>query len=106
MRKCNSCGGTYSPVQLDGMAFYHACPPDAVEPAEFDAQGHLVRPEKRTPRTNRRDERPAPGLVFASDAGAPLKCFREVPHPEERGRLVLQEATPAIVSEGDGFSEI
>jgi len=106
MRKCNSCGGTYSPVQRDGMLFFHACPPDIVEPAEFDAQGKLVKPEKRTPRTNVRDERPAPGLVFASIDGAPLKCFREVPHPEERNRLVLQEATPAIVSEGNGFTEL
>lgn len=27
MIQCNSCGGTYQPVQADGMQYFHRCPP-------------------------------------------------------------------------------
>ena len=27
MVQCNTCGGTYEPVQADGMRYFHVCPP-------------------------------------------------------------------------------
>ena len=30
--RCNSCGGTYYPVQPDGMLYFHTCPRDTPNP--------------------------------------------------------------------------
>lgn len=27
MLKCNACGGTYEPLQADGLQYFHVCPP-------------------------------------------------------------------------------
>jgi len=67
MVKCNACGGIYEPVQADGVAYFHACPPlSAPELAAKVAAGKIVLPggetadqavAKRTyERANKRDE--------------------------------------------------
>lgn len=79
-RKCNSCGATYFPVQADGTAYFHACPPEIITHAICDPKtGAVVTPEKREPRTNTRNENP---------------------HPEST------RDNPRIVSEGHGFTEL
>lgn len=34
VNQCNGCGGTYHPVQADGAAYYHVCPPMPGPPHE------------------------------------------------------------------------
>lgn len=95
--KCNSCGGTYTTPQADGMAYYHVCPTETIEPAGFDVGGKLTTQEKRTRRTDIRDERPAPGTFYADG-----KPFVQVPNPEERNQFILAPGGGGIVSEGKG----
>lgn len=86
MKKCNTCGGEYEPVQPDGSSYFHACPP---VPEYFDGngtpidrdtatslmkagQGHYVR---YVDRLNKRDENPpvtrdAKGKVTMKAEGA------------------------------------
>ncbi len=55
--KCNSCGGTYEPVQRDGSRYSHACSPEIIEtPAVFKADGSIKTPEVRVPRGYIRNE--------------------------------------------------
>lgn len=76
--KCNSCGGTYAPLQPDGSEYYHACAP--LSAPEIDAAvkaGKLQLPTGMTPdqaatlltieRPNRRDENVI--STRASDSG-------------------------------------
>lgn len=32
--RCNACGGSYTDVQPDGTAYYHACPPGTATPRD------------------------------------------------------------------------
>jgi hypothetical protein len=67
MVKCNACGGTYEPLQDDGLQYFHACPPlSAPELAAKVAAGKIVLPGGETAdqavqrrmyeRANKRDE--------------------------------------------------
>lgn len=67
MVQCKACGGTYEPIGVDGMRYFHACPPlSAVEIAAKVVAGKLVLPVTETPaiaaelrtyeRANKRDE--------------------------------------------------
>jgi len=37
--KCKTCSGIYMPIQLDGMRYFHTCPPI---PDKKDAQGNVL----------------------------------------------------------------
>ena len=49
MRKCNTCDGTYEPIQPDGTEYYHACPPLAFHEkrAALEAGTVQMRPADR-----------------------------------------------------------
>lgn len=79
------------------MAYYHQCPPEVIEHAEFDATGKQTKPEKRTPRTDGRDERIAPGIIYFE--GQPSKS---VLVPGETNVFRVEPATLSVVSEGKG----
>jgi hypothetical protein len=97
MYQCNNCKQVY-PERADSPdTAPHVCYPFIIEHAEFDAQGKEVKPEKRIPRENIRNENPDPTVYLSND-----KWVRRVPHPEERGQFLEQEAEYAIVSEGLG----
>lgn len=99
--KCVACGGTYDDVLPDGMAYYHACPPEVIQHATFDNAGKLLTPEKRVPLEGARDERPTPGNLYVDG-----KSSIAVPNPEERGKVFFVESPPTIVSEGKGRTKI
>ena len=54
--RCNVCLGEYSDTQRDGAGYHHACSPEVIQHAAFDAQGKQLTPEVRTPRPGARDE--------------------------------------------------
>jgi hypothetical protein len=99
--RCNSCLQQYSDRTADGQPLYHVCYPEIVEHAEFDGEGKEIKPEKRTPRMDVRNEHPDPRLRLADG-----KWVTRVPHPEEPGQFLEQEAGYAIISEGLGRTEI
>lgn len=50
MIQCNSCGGTYQPVQADGMLYFHRCPPlSLAELTTAVANGKVTLPNGETP---------------------------------------------------------
>lgn len=50
MLQCNSCGGTYQPVQADGMQYFHRCPPlSLAELTTAVAAGKVTLPIGETP---------------------------------------------------------
>lgn len=56
---CNSCGGEYSDVGPDKLAYFHACPEEKItRHAAHDVLGNVIVPETRGPFPNRRDEAP------------------------------------------------
>lgn len=86
MVQCQSCGGTYEPIQADGMEYYHRCPPlSAAELQQAVDDGRVELPKgesvedavlRRTyERANLRDEnRPStrpknPDAIKAEGAG-------------------------------------
>jgi len=42
MLKCNTCGGTYEPIQRDGSQYFHACPPLSVAELKTGLQTKTV----------------------------------------------------------------
>lgn len=99
--RCNSCGGTYSPIQRDGLAYYHQCSPEIIEHATFDAAGKQTSPEKRKERTDVRDERIAPGVFYLEG-----KSHRNVLVPGERAVFTAEPAELKIVSYGKGCEPV
>lgn len=96
MVKCNACGGTYEPVLLDGMEYFHRCPPlSVVELAAAIAAGKVALPVGETPdvavtrriyeRTNARDENivvdSRTGAVSIKSAGAGTSAQASPPPP-------------------------
>jgi hypothetical protein len=96
MVKCNACGGTYEPVLLDGMEYYHKCPPlSVVELAAAVAAGKVQLPLGETPdiavtrrsyeRSNQRDENiqvdPRTGAVSVKSVGAGTTAQAPAPPP-------------------------
>lgn len=71
--RCNACQGEYSDQLSDGMAYYHACPPQRV------VAGVVI------PIPNRRDEN-AP-LRYARPAEGPPKLVQS----EGAGRIKLED---------------
>jgi len=104
--RCKSCGGIYIDPQLDGVHYYHVCPPEIIEHATFDAQGKQLTPEKRTPRPNVRNENVLPGLTYIAENNSTLVPKLRKPHPEERGRFIYVDAPTIIISEGAGREEV
>jgi hypothetical protein len=84
MRKCNACGGVYAPIQADGTAYYHACPPlvelfhtvtGEILPRDVAAimtDGTTIG-RREIPRPNARDE----NVVVSSTRGAPAAIKAE-----------------------------
>jgi hypothetical protein len=49
MVKCTACGGTYEPIGLDGLQYFHRCPPlSRVELAAAIDAGKVVWPNGKT----------------------------------------------------------
>lgn len=99
--KCNSCGGTYSDTQADGTSYFHACAPETIEPAEFDATGKRTKEEKRTPRTDVRDENFVRGLVLVDG-----KPKLQTADPTKNVPSIFIDPPSLIVSEGKGRTQI
>lgn len=90
MMRCNSCGGTYQPIQADGTEYYHSCP---LLPPTADA------PEGRE-RPNKRDESPvAHATLFVLPNGDEV-VRKDIPS----GILAHRKVT--IRSEGLGASPV
>src|SRR5579864_838176 len=100
--ECNSCHARYDDPRPDGTPAFHVCPPDEILAyAIFDDSGKLLKPEKRGPRLNVRNENLRPGLVYIEG-----KPRLRVQDPEDRTRWVLTEPASLIISEGAGRTEI
>lgn len=73
--KCNSCGGTYAPVQADGSRYFHACAPIPNPAYQPDPTKGAVNLQQTIERPNKRDENfagidPATKLPIIVSAGA------------------------------------
>jgi len=99
--RCNSCGGTYSDTQADGLGYYHQCPPEVITPSAFDAAGNITKPEKRDPRPDIRDENFVPGIVFLDG-----KPGRFAPDPADATREKFTPEPQRIKSEGKGRTRL
>lgn len=54
--KCNSCGGTYQPIQRDGSRYFHACAPVRNPAYQPDPTKGPVNPQDTIERPNMRNE--------------------------------------------------
>lgn len=54
--KCNSCGGTYSPIQADGLQYFHTCPPIPNPAYNPDPTKGATNFQLTIERPNKRDE--------------------------------------------------
>lgn len=113
--RCNACGGTYTPVQADGMQYFHVCPPvEAVRVQQAD--GAIVIVPKRTRRVDTTDEKtgatittieyelPAgvTGTVIGDVALERGGARNENPHPTDRDRA----GKAPMIAEGAGVTPI
>ena len=95
--RCNSC----AEIITAGQWPPHVCNSEVLEHAEFNEQGKLLKPEKRTPRESIRNENVSPGVYFSEGV-----AVRRAPHPEERGQFIEVPAESLIISEGKGRTQI
>lgn len=110
MVKCQSCGGTYEPVQIDGTQYFHACPPlSAVEVKTRLAANTLTLTDAQKQQLDaakvfdRDHPAPADGVSALDQALVTIAIER----PNKRDENVTKGATAGkaatIKSAGDGI---
>lgn len=107
--KCNSCGGTYDPILVDGSQYFHACPP--LSPAELQTlidagKSPLTADQQHALDTARAldvSSPPAPGNPKRADLMAAIFA---VPRPDARDENLVaggaRGSAPTIKAEGKG----
>lgn len=113
--KCNACGGTYSPVQPDGMQYFHVCPPiDGLRVQQDDGTIIIVPKvsqtveviDEKTGTTITIVEYALPAVVTGDVIGEVALerdgARNENPHPTDRDRA----GKAPMIAEGDGVTTL
>jgi hypothetical protein len=87
--RCESCGGTYSSHQADGLLYFHACPPERVVEVEGPRGRRGPRVPERVAIDSPRDENVVPVYEQGPDAFRQLKEAK--PRAEGKGCTLLPE---------------
>jgi hypothetical protein len=95
--QCNTCGEIYSDVMPHGRQYYHVCTQETIEHAQCDDAGKIIKPEKRTPRENVRNENVKPGLICEGG-----KYILRRPDPNDSVKIITEEVQSIIIAEGAG----
>lgn len=99
---CNSCGGTYPPVQADGLRYYHQCPPVQNPAHQPDPRKPLFDPRETIERAGARNEN-----VRAEPTrrdGEPAAATFAVPISEGLGVTPVGRVVPAQPDTGAAIS--
>ncbi len=99
--RCNTCGGSYTDTLVDGMDYFHACPPIAVPGAQPDPALPGFTPPLEHERADKRDENLPAGIVFAEGLAVRLEH-----DPNDRAVVRRVPVTSLVKTEGKGRTQV